>query len=422
MKKGGYRWNPDDPDQLDDHSFAKHSILKAYLRRYLEVLTKNFQQRELTFTVVDGFAGGNLYKRNGLLVPGSPGIFIDTVKTVEQEIAQQRPHGFTIKVDFFFIETGRRPRELLQDTIRSGPFASDIGNSIHIRGGSFVDHADEIIKRIQAKGTARRSLFLLDQYGWGKVPVELVRRIMTELDGAEVFLTFAVDALITYLTDKTSELNAAARIGLTDTVVQQLLGMGERGGRALVQHGLYEHLREEVGARHATPFFLHSLASGRSLWFVHFSKSWRARDEIGQIHWNAAQGLVDHRGDPGFHSLGFTPERVRDPNQFTLDFAFDEPAKKRTAEALTSQIPSLVETMTRSGGPPTLRGIFENHGGPTPVTLPMLRQHLAQMHEEKELTVRASNGKERRAGVFIKADDTIERAAQRRFFFMRSGK
>jgi hypothetical protein len=116
------------------------------------------------------------------------------------------------------------------------------------------------------------------------------------------------------------------------------------------------------------------------------------------------------------------PERVLDPDQFTLDFAFDEAAKGRTVAALTSQVPDLVEAMTRASGPPTLRGIFEHHGGPTPVTLPMLRQHIGQMQAEKKLIVRAPSGKERRQGVNIDADDRIERKQQTAFHFMRASR
>ncbi len=149
MRKGGYRWDPDNPDDLDDHSAAKHAILRAYVRRYIEVLTKKIVQRDLTLTIVDGYSGGNIYRRNGLLVPGSPGIFLETVRTVEDELARQRRHGFAIDAQFFFIEKMRRPRDLLQDTLRNGPFAGELANTTHVMSGSFTDHADHIIASIR---------------------------------------------------------------------------------------------------------------------------------------------------------------------------------------------------------------------------------------------------------------------------------
>lgn len=204
MPKGGYGWDRDDPDQLDDHSAAKHAILRAYVRRYIQVLTKHRQQRGLTLTVVDGFAGGNLYRRNGLIVPGSPGLFLDTVRTVEDELARERPHGFAINAVFYFIERGRRPRALLLDTLHEGAFAGELGRTVHVLPGTFVEHADAIVAGILARRGGMRCLFLLDQYGWGAVPLDLVRRIMAELPGAEVILTFSVDTLITYLTRDTA--------------------------------------------------------------------------------------------------------------------------------------------------------------------------------------------------------------------------
>ena len=417
MAKGGYEWD-ENPDALDDHSAAKHAILRAYVRRYIEVLTRHQAQRSLTLTLVDGYAGGNRYTRDGLVVDGSPGIFLRTVREVEDELARARRHGFTIDARFIFVEKRRRPLDVLHETLRAGPFAGDVGKSVQILKGDFNAHAEAIIAAVKARRGGLRALFLLDQYGWGAVPFALVRRIMAELKGAEVILTFSVDSLITYLRKETAGTAAAGRVGLEERHVAELLEHKERGGRALVQHALYEHLRGEVGAPNVTPFFLRSLKSNRSLWFLHFAQSWRARDEIGQIHWEVARGFADHRGDAGLRPLGFTPERLSDLGQLTMDYAFDAGAKARTAEAMANQIPDVVDALTREAGPPTLRDIFQRHGGPTPVTLPMLKSHIGAMQAEKELIVRAPSGHVRRVGVQIDPEDRIEREEQTRFHFM----
>jgi len=210
---------------------------------------------------------------------------------------------------------------------------------------------------------------------------------------------------------------AAGRIGLDERSVRALLEYKERGQRAVVQHALYEHLKAQVGAPFATPFFLRSLTSNRSLWFVHFSRNWRARDEIGQIHWREAQGFADHRGDPGFQPLGFTPDRIRDPSQLIMDYGFNDPAKGRTVAALVGQVPDLIDTMLRDGQAPTLQAIFERHGGATPVTVPILREHVTRMQTEGELIVRTVEGKERRIGVQVGSDDRVLRKPQIQFHF-----
>ena len=56
----------------------------------------------------------------------------------------------------------------------------------------------KIIKFIKQKGTAHRSLFLLDQYGWSDVSFKTIRKIFSELANPEILLTFAVDALINF--------------------------------------------------------------------------------------------------------------------------------------------------------------------------------------------------------------------------------
>jgi three-Cys-motif partner protein len=64
--------------QIRGHSLAKHRVLKAYLERYVSVLSANPRQEQLKLTLVDGFAGGGLYldSRTKEERPGSPLIML----------------------------------------------------------------------------------------------------------------------------------------------------------------------------------------------------------------------------------------------------------------------------------------------------------------------------------------------------------
>ena len=80
------------------------------------------------------------------------------------------------------------------------------------------------------KGTAHRSLFFLDQYGWSDVRLATIRRILSELRKPEILLTFAVDALINFLSEKTEETEALLAIELHREDVRDLMQMRSGDG------------------------------------------------------------------------------------------------------------------------------------------------------------------------------------------------
>ena len=412
-----YGWEVGKPaPPLPDHTRTKHDVLRQYTERYLKIVTQTPSQRELNFTVVDGFAGGGRYTRNGLTIAGSPLLLIETVRNVEAALNLSRSNGFKIKADFFFVEYDPKTFEYLSETIYQSQYATAVGNWVHLIPGDFNIRAHDICERIKIKGTAHRSLFLLDQCGWGRVALETVRAIYHGLKHSEIFLTFSVDSLIDYLSDRTSDLGAAVAAELDDGFVRDLVRIRESeqvGWRALIQHGLYGHLRRQLDVKYTSPFFLMSAQSHRALWFLHLSKHWKARDEIGFIHWDAASGSVDHRGDPGFKPLGFTPERKRNPDQLTLDFGFDEAAKARSRTALHGQLcDTIIRMISSEGHAPSVERLFDANCNDTPVTSAMLKDAILTLRAEKELIIRREDGRVKGTGLTLSLNDRVERPTQ----------
>jgi hypothetical protein len=58
MAKGGYGWSLDGAlPVIEDHSRAKHDVLRAYLINYLRILAPHHRSEGIRVTLVDGFAG-----------------------------------------------------------------------------------------------------------------------------------------------------------------------------------------------------------------------------------------------------------------------------------------------------------------------------------------------------------------------------
>ncbi len=63
MQKVAYNWDANGASAIiNPHSIAKHEVLRDYLIRYVKVFARNPRYNQLRILLVDGFAGGGIYK------------------------------------------------------------------------------------------------------------------------------------------------------------------------------------------------------------------------------------------------------------------------------------------------------------------------------------------------------------------------
>src|SRR5437016_5461354 len=79
------------PPEIRPHSLAKHRVIQNYLLRYVGVLTSNLKIPELRLTLVDGFAGGGVYRdwQTNEGRDGSPLLMLNAMREAA-EAAQSR--------------------------------------------------------------------------------------------------------------------------------------------------------------------------------------------------------------------------------------------------------------------------------------------------------------------------------------------
>lgn len=402
---------------LEPHSLAKHRILKRYIERYIEIVTRTSQQEALRITFVDGYAGGGRYQMGRDTIPGSPLLFLETVAAAEAKLAATRPKGFKIHADFVFVDANKHHTDFLRSEIESSPFNSELDKSIHIWTADFNDCVGEAInvakRRAPQKG---RSIFLLDQFGWSQVAFKSIRTILRELEKAEVFLTFLVDSLIDYLSQNSFDMRAFAEIDVDNGLIREMLRIKEAdqvGYRAVIQHCLYGHVQTATAAPYYSPFFIKSLESHRSYWFIHLSKHREARNEIGMIHWSENNTTV-HHGGAGLHALGFTPGKGID--QLTLDYVFDDAAKKISQKVLHQQLPRLIYDAVSKGQAPSMEDIFGIRSNDTPVVRSLIEEVAAALRDAGDITITDERGRVRPRATSFGWTDRITMTAQRSFF------
>ena len=408
---------------IKQHSVAKHEILHAYLAAYIQTLISNPNQEVLRLTLVDGFAGGGVYRHasTGNEVLGSPFIMLQAAKEAEYLINKDRHKPVTLSIDYFFIEKDKGSVRLLEHELKSRGYSSCLDKNIFIRHSTFDQEADSIIEFVKKKSPrAARAIVLLDQYGYSSVPTALVNRIIKQLPGGEVILTFAVDAFLNYVSDKvTVTRKLLEKIGTPDVLRGRSIDdikKREQDWRLFIQSCLYKDLVESCGAKYYTPFFIRSSKGHGDYWLIHLSQRARARDVMARIHWEKNNYFI-HYGGSGiemFDMLGYIPER---DNTFTgqtlLEFCFDEPAKDSSIATLAEQLPRLIYPDPDGM---TFGELFSSTCNTSPASANIYRDALGKLIEYGEIEVISPDGAKRRSATRIHDSDQVIPPRQRRLF------
>ena len=259
-KRPAYDWIlGGDLPELGRHSVAKHEVFDRYIAAYIRTLTRNHLKRALNLTIVDGFCGGGRYSLDGQEVDGSPLRMLAAVERAQTELSAARAMGFEIKADFVFIDDNPNHIEFLRDLLEQRGHGHRIGRDIRIIQSTFEDACPTVIEAIRKKGSAHRSLFFLDQYGWSDVTFATVRHIMSHLANPEVILTFMVDNLVNLLHERMSDFRALTAIDYDREDIRALMALKQqKGWKRIIQNTVYSHIQARTGAVRVPRFLIQS--------------------------------------------------------------------------------------------------------------------------------------------------------------------
>ncbi len=360
-------------------------------------------------SIVDGFSGGGKYEDTltGNIVDGSPFIIMDAVDRAEKKINEGRIKPRFIDSHFYFIDSNKEHTDFLKEEIRNADLAGRLNQSIFVENDIFSRAAPNIVDKISLRNTAQRSLFILDQYAYKDVPFNTVNYILSKLKGSEVILTFNVDSVLHYISDRTENIKALENIDLASHIDWHRLSALKEAGhwQRAVQEQLANAIYKASGARHITLFFITPKA-GLTYWLVHLSKVYRARDVMMGLHWKHSNSTFSHHMSEGIFSLGYTATKT--PGQAELDLAdefdFGEDAERRCINKLSEEIPQLIYSQDC---PITLSRLLDGIGSNTPAAESQIREALTRSIKTKEIRIVTPDGRARRSASQAKSDDQI---------------
>ena len=317
-----FAWTPGGPlPAIEAHSERKLEVLRRYLDVYFDTVAAIPHMDRLNIAIVDGFCGGGLYQRGGETIPGSPLVILDAVRRAQERLDLERRKPIEIAATFHFVDDEQNHLEHLREAIRHAGHGDGLDASVRLYHGKFAEHLPTIIADIAKRQRKGRSIFLLDQFGYLDVPMESIRSIFAHLPGAEVLLTFSIDALLNYLSEDRGASAKLAQFGVDDAFIAawEANKTDSDFARFTAQRAVMTHLHTNSGAMFFTPFMLFAQASGRMMMFAHLSQHQTARDKMLGVHWDFQNHFL-HLGRGSLFELGFDPRVIEDKGslfQFT---------------------------------------------------------------------------------------------------------
>ena len=343
---------------IDEHTKAKHAILRAYLAAWFPILGSRYPR----VVYVDGFCGPGRYTGGEL---GSPLIAL--------EVATGFRDRLPAKVLFLFTDERTDRIEHLRSELAGLSLPGTF--SIDAEVGRFDQVFVPLLEDIEKSGSHLAPAFVfVDPFGFSGVPFAMVERVLRH-PHCEVFITFMVNAVQRFVEHPYDQVRAEIEsLFGTDEVRAAVAGSGDRS-EAL--RGLYQRqLRSR--ARFVRSFEVRDVP-GRALYHLFFASN----HSLGHLKMKEAMWSADPSG--GFRFVDDT-----DRTQLVL---LDEDPIERLLGELAKHF---------SGRDLLSDDVLTHVADDTPFVHKHARTALKRLEERKLIQVAATkvSGEKRKNGTF----------------------
>lgn len=394
---------------LEEHSRRKHKILREYFFRYLTVRCRLPQQERFRLAIVDGFAGGGRYRCG---TSGSPLIFLEelanAIRTVNAHRAAQGMGPIEIECLLALNDLSKDALASLKAAL--APILVELSGelrNLHVRVEYLNDRFEtsyQPIKRLLEKGRYRNVLFNLDQCGHSHVERDTLLDIMRSYPSVEVFYTFAIEALTSFL-QKTDPVKLARQLspfGIKSADLEALGGgISKNAWLGAAERLVFETFR--TCAPFVSPFSINN-PDGWRYWLIHFANFYRGRQVYNDVlHDNSTAQA--HFGRSGLDMLSYDPA-----HESGMLYLFDAADRESARNQLLNDIPRLI---SESGDAIAVGEFYGSIYNATPA-------HTDDVHraiiENPDVEVITRVGGERRTAHSINVNDVLKLKPQKSFF------
>lgn len=419
MSDDKYRWQIGSPPPvLDRHSQTKHAIVEEYVRRYVLTLMAPANIPELRLSIIDGFCGGGCYQtEDGRLADGSPLLMMRAVREARMLLNQDRRIPRNINVEYSFVDISPDTTRYLQHWLdaKRDDNAIDLVDyrQTEVVTNDFLQSLPSLVQKVQQRKMGEHALFLLDQYSYKDIPLPEIAGILRTLRGAEVVMTFNVDNLTTYLSDRAANRKPLENIGLDSYIpwadLRLLKATQKQEWRQTLQRHVANGIKCETGAKYMTLFFVkpHGLNSW-GYWLIHLSNTYRAHAVMKSLHWEHATEF-GHELDPGIFVLGYNANK--DAN-YTGQETFEFAGTGSRDACINGVREHFGQTIFQLDKPTRLADLFQSCVTNSTAAENHLMEATRQLHVSKNIIIVSKDGTVRRANKTYSLTDVIEPSKQ----------
>ncbi|KQP68393.1 three-Cys-motif partner protein TcmP [Methylobacterium sp. Leaf112] len=274
---------------LEDHTRAKHEILRRYLQAWFPILAQGGFPR---MVLVDGFAGPGVYDDGS---DGSPLIalkaFLDQPKPIPAEC------------HFHFIEKDMARADRLRECIAALFAVRPQPRNLHVHV-----HAGEGFEQVYADALRNHPrnapvFALVDPFGWNGIPMAAMRDLMDRASG-EVLVNFMFEEINRFLAHPDQGANFDALFGCGEWRRLTMLPPTQR--KAGIRDLYAKQLLSVAGARYVRHFEMRNGRERTDYYLFFATKNQRGLKKMKEAMWS-----VDQRG-------GMTFSDATDPSQQVL--------------------------------------------------------------------------------------------------------
>jgi len=176
---------------IDEHTLAKHRILREYLQAWLPIVGTRFRRIRL----IDGFAGPGRYLGGE---PGSPIIMLNAL------LEHASRSKLTASIEYVFIEERADRYEALRnelDALRAvSPFPPNV--TVDTRQGKFDRHMPLVAPENEPNRPP--TFAFIDPFGWSDVPMRLNSSILG-IDHCEALIYVPLPFITRFVNDQAVE-------------------------------------------------------------------------------------------------------------------------------------------------------------------------------------------------------------------------
>lgn len=413
-----YLWQIGSPPPfLDRHSQTKHNIVEEYVKRYVLKLMAQANIPELHLSLIDGFCGGGCYRtEEGGLADGSPLLMMRAVREARMYLNQKRRTPRNINVEYSFVDilpdTTKHLQYWLDGKLQENAIDPIDYNRTKIFTNNFFSELPNIVRRIQQRKMGEHAIFVLDQYSYKDIPLPEIAGTLRTLKGAEVIMTFNVDNLTTYLSDRAANRKPIETIGLDKYIpwsqLKEIKATQKREWRQILQRHLAHGIKCESGAQFMTLFFVKPHGTNTwGYWLIHLSNRYRAHEVMKSLHWEHATEF-GHELEPGVFVLGYNANKDSSyTGQQTM--VLGPGSKDACINGVREHFGEKIFSLDR---PIRVGELFQGCVSESTAAETHLLNATRQLHESKDIVIVSKDGTVRRPSKTYRADDVIEASRQ----------